>query len=419
MRVTVKIAVVGLGAIGAQTLWSLSRRSDVEVHGYESGYLGHPFAGAGGEGRLYRKLELTTAGYMPIIQRADELWDELEVASGRRMRRRGGALLLGGAQDAQLVHALDVAARWGVPHEVLDATEVRGRFPQFSIGDDDLGVWDVDAGVIAPERSIVAALELAAAAGARIRENAPVAAVTEDETGVTVHLANGDRAVYDRVVVACGGWTTKLVPGLRDWIVTRRLTSAWFAGRRDGDLAGVPPFMHVAPSYCYGIPNEDGHLLKLGLGFNDHLATGDPDTVPRQLNQADAQAEIDRFAWILRDLLPRLDPHPVRFGTYIESYARSMHEYLGVAPGATDIVALGGFSGHGFKMAPAIGEIGAQLAVGAEPNIDISFLREAPPAFEITDPGTGATTFNAVVASRGTPGSAPAPHPHNTHKEEQ
>ena len=396
-----KIAVVGLGAIGAQALLSLARRPGVEAHGYESGYIGHPLAGAGGEGRLFRNLELTSKGYMPIVQRADELWDELETQGGRRLRRKGGALLLGARHDAQLAHAISVAREFDVAHTLLDAAEIRERFPQFSVSDDHIGAWDEGAGVISPERSIAVAVELAIRAGATAREFAPVQDVEETAGGAAVVLSGGERLEYDRVIVACGGWTTALVPELREWIVTRRLTSVWYAGRSDTSIRGLPPFMQVAPAYCYGIPNEDEQLVKLGLGFNDHKATGDPDSVPRQFTREAAREELERFAWILRDLLPDLDPNPVRLETYIESYTRSMHEFMGVAPDRQHTIVLGGFSGHGFKMAPALGELGADIAVEGKPRLDLDFLGAAETVFSITDVSTGEATRNAVMASDG------------------
>lgn len=394
-----KIAVVGLGAVGAQVLWSLSSKAGVEVHGFEGGYVGHPQAGAGGEGRLYRNLELTTMGYMPLIKRSDELWDCLENDSGRRLRRRGGALLFGQADDAQILHALASAQDWNLPHEVYGAEELGRLFPHFSLSENEIGVWDSGAGVIAPEIAVRAAVGQAVAHGAVVHEFAPVEHLDERAGFVDVRLESGEELTFDHVVVACGGWTTQLVPELREWIVTRRLTSAWFAGRTERGLRGLPPFMHVAPAYCYGVPDEDERLVKLGLGFNDHMPAGDPDSVPRHLDHRQVREEVEKFAWILRDLIPSLEPNPVRLGTYIESYTRSMHEFMGTAPGHTRVTVLSGFSGHGFKMSPALGEIGAELAVAGESRFDLRFLDEATPVFDITDVEAGTTTFNRVVAS--------------------
>lgn len=73
-----RIAVVGLGAIGSQVLWQLSQQSGIEVHGYETHYPGHPTAGAGGENRLFWNLELLEPKYAPIMVRAAEAWQRLE-----------------------------------------------------------------------------------------------------------------------------------------------------------------------------------------------------------------------------------------------------------------------------------------------------------------------------------------------------
>ncbi|UQN15121.1 FAD-dependent oxidoreductase [Gulosibacter sp. ACHW.36C] len=396
-----KIAVIGVGAIGSQVLWQLSQRPGVEAHGFESGYIGHPFAGAGGEGRLYRNFELTTEAYMPIVRAASGAWAELEQASGTELIQRQGVLLIGDEGDAQLQHAARMATEWELPYEQLEGDALRTRFPQFAFRRGQIGLVDTTAGVISPEKSIMTAVAQAVQRGATVHEFAPVASIREANEGVEVTRASGEVEAFDRVVVACGGWTTKLVPELRDWIVTRRLTSAWFIGRDDGYLDGLPPFMQVAPGYCYGIPTEGGRSVKLGLGFNDHLPTGDPDTLPRHLEHDAAHEQRDKFAWVMRELLPGLAPNPVRMQTYVESYTRSMHEYLDLAPGHSNTVVLGGFSGHGFKIAPAIGQIGADLAVSGESALDLEFLKSAQPVFEITDAATGATTRNSVVESAG------------------
>lgn len=101
-----RIAVIGLGAVGAQVLWQLSRRDDVEVHGFDTAYPGHSMAGAGGESRLFWNLELAEPAYTPLIQRASAVWRELEDISGVVLRDRTGVLLYGDECDTQIECAL-------------------------------------------------------------------------------------------------------------------------------------------------------------------------------------------------------------------------------------------------------------------------------------------------------------------------
>jgi len=390
-----RVAVVGLGAVGSQVLWQLSRRSDVDVHGFESSYAGHPEAGAGGESRLYRNFEMDDPAYEAVINRADALWHELESTTGRRLRYPTGVLLVGDQSSPQLQRAVQSADRSDKPSRTLTPQQLRSEHRQISVADTDVGLWDPHGGVIRPELTVSTTVDLARHHGAVVHEFSRVTSIDVHDGGTRLETAEGAQ-IFDRVVVACGGWTTKLRPALRDTVVVRRLTSAWFHAQDEEYLGDMVPFMRTAPSYCYGIPAPGGSTIKLGLGFNDHLPVADPDTVAR----TPPPEEADRFAWIVDKVLPGLQSRPVRMSTYLESYTTSMHDYIGFDPHMSDVVILTGFSGHGFKVSPAIGEIGAQLAVHGTSDIDLQFLRDAPAVFDIVDPVAGETTYNDIVSSR-------------------
>ena len=392
-----RIAVVGLGAIGSQVLWQLSKRNGIDVHGFDSAYPGHPTAGAGGDSRLFWNLELAEPDYVPLIRRAAALWGELEQVSDSALRDHTGVLVYGAAGSAQVQCAL-ASADAEAPIEVLHADELRTRFPGMAFQDDAVGAWDVGGAVIRPERTVAVAAELASRQGARVHAFAEVSAVVSRGSGVDLVMEDRTER-FDRVVVACGGWTPQLLPAVRDEIVAKRLTSMWFTPREERTIEGLPPFLRAAPNYCYGIPSRDGRTIKVGLGFNDHTATGDPDTLERHLSGRSLAEQIQRFAWIQQTMLPGLNARPERVGTYVESYSRSMLEYVRRHPEDDRILVMTGFSGHGFRVAPAMGEVGAQLVLDGRSDIDVGFLADAPPVFDILDPSRGITTHNAVMAS--------------------
>lgn len=399
-----KIAVVGLGAEGIQVLWNLSNISGVEVHGFDSVYPGHPFGASGGESRLFRSFEIDDLDYVPIIQRADELWHNIETQSGQTLRNISGSLLMGDANGEQMIRARQSASESDVPHEFLDNRELAKRFPNIKTYPEDVGIWDSGGGTIFPELTISTTARLAQQNGAKIHPYSQITRITPDANGIILQN-NGDSIQFDKVVVAVGGWTNNLFPFLKDTIVTKRLTSAWFHEAVPGYLDSIPPLMRTAPTYCYGLPTPGKASIKLGLGFNDHLASADPDTTPRRLEPQEIQEEMKKFEWILRDILPGLNANPVRVETYIESYSRTMREYVQLHPEDPRITILSGFSGHGFKVSPAIGEIGAQLAVHGEAWFDFSTFDDDEPVFEILDQATGATTYNPRLASQPRPAS--------------
>ncbi|GAB3305895.1 hypothetical protein GCM10027427_35400 [Pseudoclavibacter terrae] len=163
----------------------------------------------------------------------------------------------------------------------------------------------------------------------------------------------------------------------------------------------MPPFLRAAPHYTYGIPTKDGRAVKLGLGFNDHFVTGDASKLPRRLEGEALENEIKKFDWIREQMLPGLAKRPYRVATYVESYTTTMFEHIKPHPENEDVLVMAGFSGHGFRVAPAVGEIGAQLIMSGKSELDIGFLDAYPKAFEILDSFEGLTTHNSVMTTRG------------------
>ncbi|WP_342665554.1 FAD-dependent oxidoreductase [Halomonas halodenitrificans] len=240
--------------------------------------------------------------------------------------------------------------------------------------------------------------ELARRHGADIHEFSPISKIDVVSDPVRIMTPTGWE-MFDRVVLACGGWSTKLIPHLRKEVVTRRLTSMWFNEFHDGGLAGLPPFLRSAPHYCYGIPSRDCRSIKLGLGFNNHYISGDADRFPRQLEGGELLNELKKFEWIQQEMLPVLSRRPYRTETFVENYTRSMLEYIRTHPQNSNVLIMTGFSGHGFRVSPVMGEIGCQLVVNGKSDMDVSFLEKASPFFSILDPEKGITTDNPVMTN--------------------
>lgn len=393
-----KVAVIGLGAIGIQVLWQLSQTSGVEAHGFDRAYPGHPSAGAGGESRLYWNMELVEPNYTALIDRAATAWRKLESASNQMLRDPTGVLIYGREGDAQIQCAYKSSRELGVPYELFGVSRLREKFPQILFGQSSLGLWDTTGAVIRPERTIEVTAELARRHGASIHEFSPISKIDVSDDPVRILTATGWQ-VFDRVVVSCGGWSSKLVSYIRSEVVTRRLTSMWFSGFHDNHFTGFPPFLRCAPHYCYGIPSRDRRSVKLGLGFNNHYVSGDADRFPRQLEGGDLIKELKKFEWIQQEMLPGISRRPYRIDTFVESYTRSMLEHIRPHPQNSNVLVMTGFSGHGFRVSPAIGEIGCQLVINGKSDLDISFLERASPVFSILDPEQGITTENSVMTN--------------------
>jgi sarcosine oxidase len=370
-----KVAVVGLGTMGAQCLWQLSRRG-VDASGYETYAPGHGRGAAGGDNRLFRMIELEDPRFSPVVARADELWDELQSDTHRELRTITGVLITGSPDDPDMQRAMVNASDTGTPHQLWNHDQLVQRAPQFRPDPGDIGIWDEKGGFIRPELSVAAAAGLAEGLGARVHRHRRVIEITQSPDGVRVRTEKGVDT-YDRAIVAVGAWTPKLLPRLIDLVLPRRLISAWFFARDADYLKGMPPFIRPRSTYAYGLPTVDGIAVKIGVGFEHHLPATDPDAVERTVRPD----EVAPLQDIVRRYLPGLDPNPMRTETYLEGYTATRREWIGEHPDMPDVLVLAGFSGHGFKECPAIGEAAVQRLLGESRTLDLEFLEDGRALF--------------------------------------
>ena len=188
----VDVAVVGLGAMGALTLWRLASRG-VSAAGYDSFDPPHDRGSSHGDSRIIRTAYAEGAFHVPLVQEAWGLWRELEAATGKTVLTPTGALMIGPAGAELLLGTLASAIEHGLAHERLEAGEVASRWPQHVLGEGDVAIYEPRAGVLRPEACIAAALEQATLLGSAVHRNTRVASVEAERQGVRVRLDDGSR----------------------------------------------------------------------------------------------------------------------------------------------------------------------------------------------------------------------------------
>ncbi|RRO18795.1 N-methyl-L-tryptophan oxidase [Saccharopolyspora rhizosphaerae] len=353
------------------TTWRLALRG-ADVLAFDTHGPGHDRGSSAGESRIFRTAYKEGAGYVPLLQRAGALWRELEDRSGSTLLTMCGGLTIGAPDHPDILAVRRCAEEAGLDHEVLSTDQARKRFPQHEIDDGEVMVLDPGAGVLRPEPCVQAALRCAENSGARLLPHHPVTDVTETDTGWRI-TSNGTEFDADHVVFAPGPWARQLAP-LRDLPVAARLITAyWFAAR---DVAAhspqaLPIAIRRHPEAGFScFPALDGVAIKI---VPHHLGWPDldgPDDLPRSSPPDHARAASAAAA----RLLPGVVPHPIRIGTFAEGFTPDDHALLGPLPGHHRATVMTGFSGHGFKLAPAFGEIGADLALDGGTSHDIAPL---------------------------------------------
>lgn len=385
MPPSLRIAVIGLGTTGSMSLWQLSRDPDVEVIGFEQFGLGHSYGAFTGESRLFRTAYHEGAKYVPLLLRARDLWQNLGQAVNRELFHPYGVLTVGREDSAPYRRLLASVDTHGLPHQRLNAEQLRSRYPGLDFRDDEAGILDELGGAIRPELAVLSATEQAQVNGATVYDHEPVLGIADTGEGVTLHTAKRTLTV-DRVIVSAGSWVTGLFPQIADLVEVRKMVLTWFLPRISSDFepACLPCFIRDRDGFhIFGAPCVDGYSVKIAA--MDRWGTPDVERVEQADLHLDPD-EVSDFGSQVSRLFPGVQPEPNRFSVHFDTFTASRDPII---DRVGNVVVVAGLSGHGFKLAPVIGELARDLAVcgraeGLHPDFAINAHR---PIREESDPG--------------------------------
>lgn len=368
---TYDVAVCGLGAMGSAALAHCARRG-LRAIGVEQFGRGHTLGASAGKTRMIRKAYFEDPAYVPMLLRAYDLWRDLERAAQTHLLQLTG-LLMAGEEQSEIVAGSSLAAsRYGLPVEHLSARDIRSRFPKLQPRPDEVGVYERDGGIVFPERAIEAHLRVAENAGAALRFNSPMQSWESGGDRATLRLADGSEIEAGALVLTTGPWIAAAFAAFGVEIRVQRNVQLWFAPQTHAyDAGAFPSFLLDRKEFAgplYGFPD-------LGDGVKAAFHGAGTITTPASLERAVDEA---------RDIAPvaeALDAWmPGAAGRFLEAKA-CMYSLTGDGnfvvdrhPQHANVVVCGGFSGHGFKFAPVVGEAAAQLASGETPPYDLRFL---------------------------------------------
>ncbi|MCY3784332.1 MAG: N-methyl-L-tryptophan oxidase [Chloroflexi bacterium] len=367
------VIVVGVGAMGSATAFHLARRG-VCVLALEQFDLAHDQGSSHGYTRIMRHAYYNAPGYVPLVQRAQTLWGELEEVSGETLFIHSGGLSLG-RPDALVVRgALLAAERYGLEHEVLDAAEVARRFPAVRLSDDMIGVHDPSAGFLLPERAILAHAAAARLHGAEVRTQEAITGWEATTDGVEVQT---EHRVYraERLVFTAGAWMAELLADLHLPLEVTRQVVGWFEPDEPAlcEPDRLPVWLLQPPDdeeYFYGLPRFGPPGLKLGRMFHlQHAVT------PETLNRTTDDADEALLRTCLAPYFPGANGRALELMTCMFTSTPDGHFIMDAHPRHPNVTLVSACSGHGFKFASVVGEIAAELALDGQSRHDIEMFR--------------------------------------------
>ena len=368
---TFDVAVVGLGGIGSAIAAHCAARG-ASVVGLEQFDPVHDRGSSHGRSRMIRQAYFEDAAYVPLVLRSYELWRELEQKTAEQLLRITGVLSVGEEGSEIISGTKRSAAEHELRLETLSRRQLQERYPALRLLSDEVALFEPDGGVLDPERAVGAHLKIARAAGADLRFQAAMRSWEASEKGTTIVLEDDTRISARTFVLSLGPWFKETLGALGVPLRIQRNVQAWFSPKSNSYNAGLFPAFLLdragLPAPLYGFPDFGDGVKAAFHGFG-------------QLTSAD---ELDREVNLTRDVAPIAaameewmpgaaakfrEATPCMYSLTLDgNFVIDRH------PQHPNVVLCGGFSGHGFKFAPVIGEIAADLALDGQSRHRIDFL---------------------------------------------
>ena len=366
----VDVAVVGGGIMGMSAAYALLARGVKRVVVLERHQVGHDRAASTDWSKAIRYEYADDELYARMVGRSIELWRALEVQTGAGLYVNCGVACWGRG-ELDLSHARRsylTVSKMGIPIREVSPDELCRLYPQFARADISYATVNPEGGFLRSVDCVRATERLLRSLGGEIREEAEVTSIDAGDRGVTIHLAGGDIVKAERAVLTPGAWGAKLFPrlGLPLQLTANRQQVVYMEGLGHEFAPGpFPVYLNLDHDF-YGFPLDANGLLKTSLHMPGPVI--DPDEV---------QTPDLRFEAIILDFLrthiPRAALGRLRMSRMC-MYAMTPDEdfILDRFPGTSNVVLGAGFSGHGFKFGPLIGELLADLLLGNEPEFPLA-----------------------------------------------
>lgn len=353
------VIVVGAGSMGMSAGYYLARKGlrTLLIDAFDPP---HREGTHHGEPRLIRHAYSGDPVYTELAVRAHRLWNEVEELTGTQLLVSSGVLNLADRGVYSFMERIAQSTALGVRTEWLDAAEIRARWPELTIPDSFEAMYEPDAGYLYSERCVEAYRQLALAEGAQLLTYAIVrdVKVHPGEGSVTVYTED-DKFHAGAVLLTAGAWFSTLSSFVNLPIRAVRKVVGWFETSGPGFDAGrFPGFTLGTPEGgFYGFPNIGGAGLKIGR-HDGGIPWAPGETLAPFGSRPEDEADLRR---VLSAYMPKAAGR-LKQGAVCK-YEMSPDEdfIIDQHPEHPKVWVAGGFSGHGFKFASAIGERLANL----------------------------------------------------------
>jgi N-methyl-L-tryptophan oxidase len=352
------IIVLGGGTMGAACAWEAAKRGKRALVLEQFDFV-HDRGAHSGQTRIFRHAYAEGAEYIPLVMRADQLWEDLESETKTKVLHRVGVLEMAAPGHLHARRARESAARYRIEFQWLAPAEIRQNWPMIHIPDDWEGGFGAAAGLLDIDHALHGMIRVAHQGGVELMSRSPVSTWGASTSGVWV--TTGERRYEaDALIVTAGAWAARILQQLQLPLAIQRKVQ-WWLDVKEASLYAPERFpIFITDSEfgeIYGFPVYRVPGLKIG-----NHAGGDP-TDPDKVNRTVAAHEVHDVMRLASWFLEGVTSNVLQSAVCLYARTPDGHFILDRHPEWPNVVIGAGFSGHGFKFAPAIGEHLVSLAL--------------------------------------------------------
>lgn len=356
------IAVIGAGAFGGWTAFHLLNR------GYKITLLdawgpGNSRASSGGDSRVIRGVYGPNRIYIELVARSFKLWKRYQKRWHQQLYFPTGVLWMFQGEDMYARSSLPILTELGLRNEELTRKEAGKRFPQINMEDVLSFFYEYEGGYLPARHCCQVVMNQFVKGGGTYQQIAVEPGEIKNGQMTNIRLMDGSTLNADSYVFACGPWLSKIFPiALKDVIQPTRQEVFFFGtpyGNTDYFEQKMPVWTDFGKKLWYGIPGADWRGFKVAddtRGVDFDPTTGDRTPSKRGIESARKYLG-KRFPGMKN--APLLEARVCQYENSLDgNYIVDRH------PNAENVWVLGGGSGHGFKLGPALGEFVSDRVTG-------------------------------------------------------
>lgn len=371
---TYDVIVVGAGIEGSATAYQLAKKGKSTLL-LEQFPIPHNRGSSHGQTRITRKAYGVYKHYAVMMEEAYNSWNLLEKETNTTLYYETGMLCAGKRDNTFINGTIEFSKTNGIPVEVTDEKDVGKIYPKMTFPKNYVFVLDKCAGILLADKGLRAFQDMFRKNGGILKDNEGVTNITPGSV-IIVQTSKGQYSCKS-IILTVGPWAKQLLPTLGIHIPLKpiRISVCYWKEKNPGEygLGKFPTFYEseaVDGKYSvYGFPSmEYPGYVKMCLGWGSDVDPDDRDFV----NEKWVISRIKKYVY---DHFPNLHSEPSIVEPCIYTMVPDEDFVLDKHPKWPNVIIGAGFSGHGFKLAPVVGKLLAELAIGETLSYDISPCR--------------------------------------------